>query len=60
MRIALDTNRYRDLCDGEEGVVQLLEEARSVHIPLIVIAELRAGDVRNRLMPGQSAMHHRT
>ena len=43
MRVALDTNRYRDLCDGEEDVVQLLEEASSVHIPLIVVAELRAG-----------------
>jgi predicted nucleic acid-binding protein len=43
MRIALDTNRYRDLCEGEEEVVRLLEEAGSIHVPLIVIAELRAG-----------------
>lgn len=43
MRVALDTNRYRDLCDGDEGVIRLLEHAASVHIPLIVVAELRAG-----------------
>lgn len=43
MKVALDTNRYRDLCEGDEGVVRLLEDAESVHVPLIVIAELRAG-----------------
>jgi tRNA(fMet)-specific endonuclease VapC len=43
MRVALDTNRYRDLCEGEELVVRLLEEAESIHVPLIVIGELRAG-----------------
>jgi tRNA(fMet)-specific endonuclease VapC len=43
MRIALDTNRYRDLCDGEAEVIRLLEEAESIHVPLIVIGELRAG-----------------
>lgn len=43
MRVALDTNRYRDLCEGEEEVVRLLEEAESLHVPLIVIGELRAG-----------------
>jgi len=43
MKLAIDTNRYRDLCDGEEDVVRLLEEAESVHVPLIVIGELRAG-----------------
>lgn len=43
MRVALDTNRYRDLCEGDEEVVGLLEEAESVHVPLIVIGELRAG-----------------
>ncbi len=43
MRVALDTNRYRDLCEGDEDVIRLLEEAVSVHLPLIVVAELRAG-----------------
>jgi tRNA(fMet)-specific endonuclease VapC len=43
MKLALDTDRYRDLSDGKEEVVRLLEEAESIHLPLIVIAELRAG-----------------
>lgn len=45
MKLALDTNRYRDLCDGDQDVARLLEEAESVHVPFIVIAELRAGFV---------------
>ena len=43
MRVALDTNRYRDLCESEKLVVRLLEEAESIHVPLIVVGELRAG-----------------
>jgi tRNA(fMet)-specific endonuclease VapC len=43
VKLALDTNRYRDLCEGEEEVIRLVETAESVHIPWIVIGELRAG-----------------
>lgn len=43
MKVALDTNRYRDLCEGDEEVVRLLEEAASIYVALIVIGELRAG-----------------
>lgn len=43
MRIALDTNRYTDLCQGVDEVVQRLEEAESIHLPFVVLAELRAG-----------------
>ena len=43
MRIALDTNRYRDLCDGDETVSSLVEEAESVYVPFVVLGELRAG-----------------
>jgi tRNA(fMet)-specific endonuclease VapC len=43
VKLALDTNRYRDLCDGDEEVTRLLEEAERIHVPLIVIADLRAG-----------------
>jgi tRNA(fMet)-specific endonuclease VapC len=43
VRIALDTNRYRDLADGVEDVVMTLELAGSIAVPFIVIAELRAG-----------------
>ena len=43
MRIALDTNRYVDLCRGLEQTSRLLSEADQVFIPFVVLAELRAG-----------------
>jgi predicted nucleic acid-binding protein len=43
VRLALDTSRYSDLCRGDEGVVSALETAESVHLPFVVLAELRAG-----------------
>jgi tRNA(fMet)-specific endonuclease VapC len=43
MRLAIDTNRYRDLCDGKRDVVERLETAEAIVVPFIVIAELRAG-----------------
>jgi len=43
MRLALDTNRYADLCRGGSAVVEVLELADEVWLPFIVLAELRAG-----------------
>ena len=43
MRVALDTNRYRDLCDGSPVTVAALEEAERVFVPFVVLAERRAG-----------------
>jgi len=43
VRLALDTSRYSDLCRSDEGVVSVLETAESVHLPFVVLAELRAG-----------------
>ena len=43
MRVALDTNRYSDLCRGDREVVQVLEAAVEVFLPFAVLAELRAG-----------------
>ena len=43
MRIALDTNRYRDLADGDPDVVAVLESADHVFLPFVVLAELRGG-----------------
>jgi predicted nucleic acid-binding protein len=43
MRIALDSNRYTDLCRGVPEVVEVIEDAVEVHVPLIVVAEQRAG-----------------
>lgn len=43
MRLAIDTNRYSDLCRGETSVVQTVEVAEEVWLPFIVVGELRAG-----------------
>jgi tRNA(fMet)-specific endonuclease VapC len=43
VRVALDTNGYVAFCRGEEGTVDLLEKADSIHLPFVVLAELRAG-----------------
>lgn len=43
VRLALDTNRYTDLCRGLAEVVTLVEQAESVFLPFAVLAELRAG-----------------
>lgn len=43
MRLALDTNRYRDLSKGVSDVLQVLERAEAILIPFVVVAELRAG-----------------
>jgi tRNA(fMet)-specific endonuclease VapC len=43
VKVALDTNRYVDLCRGVAETVQILEEAEQVFLPFVVLAELRAG-----------------
>ena len=43
MRLALDTNRYTDLCRGNVSVVERVELADEVWLPFIVLGELRAG-----------------
>ena len=43
MRLALDTNRYTDLCRGEPSVIEAVELAEEVWLPFIVVGELRAG-----------------
>jgi tRNA(fMet)-specific endonuclease VapC len=43
VRLALDTNRYSDMCRGEPQVVELVERAEAVFLPFVVVAELRAG-----------------
>ena len=43
LKLALDTNRYTDLCRGDDGLVNMLECADAVYLPFIVLAELRAG-----------------
>ena len=43
MRIALDTNRYVDLCKGVEETARLVASAEAILLPFIVLGELRAG-----------------
>jgi tRNA(fMet)-specific endonuclease VapC len=43
MRLALDTNRYSDMCHGDASTVAKVEQAAEVFVPLIVLGELRAG-----------------
>lgn len=43
MRIALDTNRYVDFCRGMPEVVDRLRRVEMIGVPLVVVAELRAG-----------------
>ena len=43
MRLALDTNVYADFARGDAQVTDTLERAEEVHLPFVVLAELRAG-----------------
>ena len=43
VRLALDTNRYTDLCRGEQSLIEIVERADAVWLPFVVVGELRAG-----------------
>jgi len=43
VKLALDTNRYTDLCRGDMSVVETVELAHEVWLPFVVVGELRAG-----------------
>jgi tRNA(fMet)-specific endonuclease VapC len=43
VKLALDTNRYTDLCRGNVSIVETVERADEVWLPFIVLGELRAG-----------------
>ena len=48
MRVAVDTNRYVDLCKGVAETVDVLESADVIVLPFVVLAELRAGFLLGR------------
>jgi tRNA(fMet)-specific endonuclease VapC len=48
VRVALDTNRYVDLCKGVDETVALVEHAEQVVLPFVVVGELRAGFAHGR------------
>lgn len=43
MKVALDTNRYTDLCREVHETVRVVEEADAVLLPFVVVGEVRAG-----------------
>jgi predicted nucleic acid-binding protein len=43
VKLALDTNRYVDLCKGLAPTVDLVASADAVFLPFVVVGELRAG-----------------
>ena len=59
VKLALDTNRYTDLCRGDVGVVQTVELADQVWLPFIVLGELRAGFVVGNQGPRNEAVLRR-
>ncbi|MDD5704627.1 MAG: type II toxin-antitoxin system VapC family toxin [Kiritimatiellae bacterium] len=57
MRIAIDTNRYRDFCEGQDDAVRQIRAATMVHMPFTVLAELRAGfECRSLARRNESAL----
>ena len=43
MNVILDTNRYRDFCDGVPEAVDAVQRARTLSLPFVTLAELRSG-----------------
>ena len=43
MNVALDTNAYSDFMRGDASRVHIVRTARQLHLPLMVLGELRAG-----------------
>lgn len=48
MNVALDTNAYSDFMRGVPTRVQIVRSARRIYLPLMVLAELRAGFAAGR------------
>ncbi|MCE9613430.1 MAG: hypothetical protein K8T26_04085 [Lentisphaerae bacterium] len=43
MKMAIDTNRYRDFCGGLPDTVERFASADAIVLPFVTLAELRAG-----------------
>ena len=43
LKIAMDTNRYRDFCAGDPVVLGHVQLAERIFLPFVTLAELRAG-----------------
>lgn len=42
-RVCLDTSAYSNFCRGREEVIAIVDRARTVYVPTVVLGELRAG-----------------
>jgi tRNA(fMet)-specific endonuclease VapC len=60
VRVAIDTNRYVDLCKGVAETVAILETADALILPFVVLAELRAGFLlgRRQVADDQTTHHY--
>lgn len=43
MRILIDTDRYRDFCEGIDEAVNIIRSADDIFMPFVTLAELRSG-----------------
>lgn len=59
VRLALDTNRYVDLCRGDSFVLETVEHADEVWLPFIVVGNLRAGFAAGSREPRNEAVLRR-
>jgi tRNA(fMet)-specific endonuclease VapC len=59
VRLALDTNRYTDLCLDVAPTARLVEEAETVVLPFVVLAEMRAGFAHGTRQAGNEGVLRR-
>ncbi len=55
MNVALDTNAYSDFMRGDDSRVHIIRSARQIHLPLIVLGELRAGFAAGNMKSANAA-----
>lgn len=55
MNVALDTNAYSDFMRGDDARVRIIRTARAIYLPLIVLAELRAGFAAGNMKSANAA-----
>lgn len=59
LRIAVDTNRYTDYMLGKASVRETFRRADEIHVPFVVLAELRAGFRSGRRRDRNERLLHR-
>ena len=57
--LALDTNRYTDLCRGNARAVEIVEAADAIWLPFVVLGELLAGFAAESQGPRNEAVLRR-